>query len=58
MKDIFDWIPRLETEQLILRERTEDIAKRVVNEYDEAIQLQYFSAATKEALTIVQFAPV
>jgi ribosomal-protein-alanine N-acetyltransferase len=39
MKDIFNWIPR-----------TEAIAKKVVNEYNEEIQLQYFHAATKEAL--------
>lgn len=52
MKDVFDWIPKLETERLILRERTEAIAKKVVSEYGENIQLQYFNVATPEELAI------
>ncbi len=42
---MFDWIPRLETERLFLRQRTEDIAKRVIQEHSTAEQLVFFNTS-------------
>lgn len=47
---MFDWIPKLETKRLILRERNSEILSRIFKEYDENAQLKYFNFDKKEDL--------
>ena len=49
---MFDWIPTLVTQQLVLRERTAAIVQRIFNEYDEAAQLLFFNLSSVEELAV------
>jgi len=49
---MFEWIPTIETERLILRERTPDIAKRIFEEYDKNHQMIFFNFQSEEELNV------
>jgi len=46
----FDWIPTIETERLILREKTPEIFHRIFTEYDDDEQMDFFQFDSKEKL--------
>lgn len=47
---MFEWIPTIETERLILRERSPDIVKRIFEDYDKDAQMIFFNFESEKDL--------
>lgn len=47
---MFNWIPTIETERLILRERTPEIQEKILRDYDQDTQMTFFNFTSKEEL--------